>query len=153
MDRRFHTVRRGAGRRAACAGLVVAAALLVAPAALGQSSKAPRMALNIALTGTASGSTNATGSPARNAIDGDASTQWCSSKWRGSLTVDLGQVRPLSGIGVTLGATTTTALVNLSYATTSGAWQPVPDGQQQSVPAGEPVYWPERAGSLDARYV
>jgi arabinogalactan endo-1,4-beta-galactosidase len=137
----------------ACAGLAAAATLLTAGPAFGQSGGAPRMALNIALTGTASGSTNATGSPARNAIDGDASTQWCSSKWRGSLTVDLGQVRALNGVGVTLGATTTTALVNLSYATMSGAWQPIPDGQQQSVPAGEPVYWPERAGSLDARYV
>ncbi len=62
-------------------------------------------------------------------------------------------MRRLSGVGVTLGSTSTTALVDLSYATTDGAWRPVPGGQQQSVPAGEPVYWSERAGSLDARYV
>jgi arabinogalactan endo-1,4-beta-galactosidase len=146
-------LRHRAALRLACAGLATAAALLIAPAAFGQRAEAPRTALNVALTGTASGSTNASGSPARNAIDGDASTQWGSTKWTGSLTVDLGQVRTLSGVGVTLGATTTTALVNLSYATTSGAWQPVPGGQQQSVPAADPVYWPERAGSLDARYV
>jgi arabinogalactan endo-1,4-beta-galactosidase len=113
----------------------------------------PRMALNQALTGTATATSEAAGSPASDAIDGDATTQWCSTEWTGSLTVDLGSVRRLSGVGVTLGATSTTALVNLSYATVSGSWQPVPGGQQQSVPAGEPVYWPERAGSLDARFV
>lgn len=113
----------------------------------------PRMALNVALTGTASADTQAAGSPAGNAIDGNASTQWCSTQWTGSVTVDLGRARRLSGVGVTLGSRTTTALVNLSYATTSGSWHPVPGGQQQSVPAGEPVYWPERAGSLVARYV
>ncbi|MBV8998881.1 MAG: glycosyl hydrolase 53 family protein [Solirubrobacterales bacterium] len=118
-----------------------------------QSSTPPREALNVALTGTATATTEAAGSPAANAIDGNASTQWCSTQWTGSLTVDLGQVRSLSGVGVTLGANTTTALVELSYATTSGSWQPVPGGQQQAVPAAEPVYWPERAGSLDARYV
>ena len=98
------------------------------------------MALNEALTGTATATTAATGSPPANAIDGDATTQWCSSQWTGSLTVDLGQVRRLSGVGVTLGATSTTALVDLSHATTNGAWRPVPDGQQLSVPVDEPVY-------------
>jgi arabinogalactan endo-1,4-beta-galactosidase len=134
-------------------GLAAAATLLIAGTALGQGGDTPRMALNVALTGTASASTSATGSPASNAIDGDASTQWCSANGTGSLTIDLGQVRPLTGFGVTLGPTTTTALVSLSYATTSGAWQPVPGGQLQAVPAGEPVYWPARAGSLAARYV
>jgi arabinogalactan endo-1,4-beta-galactosidase len=111
------------------------------------------MALNAALTGTATATYEAAESPAADAIDGDATTQWCSTMWTGSLTVDLGHARPLSGVGVTLGATSTTALVDLSYATTDGGWRPVPGGQQQSVPAGEPVYWPEPAGSLDARYV
>jgi arabinogalactan endo-1,4-beta-galactosidase len=112
----------------------------------------PRVAVNVALTGTATASTAAAGSPA-NAIDGDGSTQWCSNAWTGNLTVDLGRVHSLSGVGVTLGATSTTALVNLSYAGADGTWQPVPGAQQQSVPAGEPVYWPEPAGSLDARFV
>jgi hypothetical protein len=49
----------------ACAGMAAAATLLMAGTAFGQSGAAPRMALNIALTGTASGSTNAAGSPAK----------------------------------------------------------------------------------------
>ncbi len=146
------------GRRAASPGMAgMALAAHALPVTAGNSfahgATSPSMALNEALTGTATATTAATGSPPANAIDGDATTQWCSSQWTGSLTVDLGQVRRLSGVGVTLGATSTTALVDLSYATTNGAWQPVPGGQQQSVPAGEPVYWPERAGALDARYV
>src|ERR1700728_1217326 len=74
-------------------------------------------ALNIALTpsATATASTQASGDPASNAIDGDASTDWCATQWTGSLTVDLGHVRSLSGLGLTLGQTTTTALVDLSY--------------------------------------
>ena len=146
------------GRRAASPGMAgMALAAHALPVTAGNSfahgATSPSMALNEALTGTATATTAATGSPPANGIDGDATTQWCSSQWTGSLTVDLGQVRRLSGVGVTLGATSTTALVDLSYATTNGAWQPVPGGQQQSVPAGEPVYWPERAGALDARYV
>jgi arabinogalactan endo-1,4-beta-galactosidase len=139
------------------AGMALAAHALSATAsrAFAHGATPPSMALNEALSigATAIATTEATGSPAANAIDGDATTQWCSSQWTGSLTVDLGQVRRLSGVGVTLGATSTTALVDLSYATTNGAWHPVPGGQQQSVPAGEPLYWPEPAGALDARYV
>src|SRR5205085_7135152 len=66
-----------------------------------------RTALNVALTGTATASSEAAGSPAANAIDGDASTQWCSTQWTGSLTVDLGRARSLSGVGTTLGASST----------------------------------------------
>src|SRR5215469_636008 len=183
MGGRFRTGSRRAARMAICTSLAaLGGALGLAGPALGQRSASPRvagvalathglpattrttfahgatppsMALNAALirTATATATTEAAGSPAADAIDGDATTQWCSTQWTGSLTVDLGQVRRLSGLGVTLGATSTTALVDLSYATTNGAWQPVPGGQQQSVPAGEPMYWPERAGSLDARYV
>ena len=110
-------------------------------------------ALDIALTGTASASTEASGSPAMNAIDGSASTDWCSTQWTGDLTVDLGRVRTLDGFGLTLGSTATTALVNLSYGTTAGSLAPVANAQQQSVPAGEPVYWPAGHGVIRARYV
>jgi len=109
--------------------------------------------LDIALTGTATASTEAGGSPAANAIDGSASTDWCSTEWTGSVTVDLGRVRSLDGFGLTLGSTATTALVNLSYGTTPGSLQPAPDAQQQSVPAGEPVYWPSGRRLIRARYV
>jgi arabinogalactan endo-1,4-beta-galactosidase len=54
---------------------------------------------------------------------------------------------------VTLGSTSTTALVNLSYGTSADSLQPVPNAQQQSVPAGEPVYWPSGRRAITARYV
>ncbi|MGA8718807.1 MAG: glycosyl hydrolase 53 family protein [Solirubrobacteraceae bacterium] len=109
--------------------------------------------LDIALTGTATASTEASGSPASNGIDGSASTDWCSTEWTGSLTVDLGRVRALAGFGVTLGDTSTTALVDISYGTTAGALTPLPGAQQQSVPADDPVYWPSGHGLIKARYV
>ncbi len=122
-------------------------------AAADESSHGGGTSLDIGLTGTATASTEASGSPAANAIDGSASTDWCSTEWTGSLTIDLGQVRSLDGFGLTLGSTATTALVNLSYGTTAGSLQPVPDAQQQSVPAGEPVYWPSGRRMIRARYV
>ena len=122
-------------------------------AAADESSHGGGTSLDIGLTGTATASTEASGSPASNAIDGSASTDWCSTEWTGSLTIDLGQVRSLDGFGLTLGSTATTALVNLSYGTTAGSLQPVPDAQQQSVPAGEPVYWPSGRRMIRARYV
>jgi arabinogalactan endo-1,4-beta-galactosidase len=109
--------------------------------------------LDIGLTGSASASSEASGSPASAAIDGNASTDWCSTQWTGTLTVDLGRVRSLDGLGVTLGNTTTSALVDIRAGTTAGAMQPVAQAQHQSVPAGKPVYWPASQGTLSARYV
>src|ERR1700742_2282678 len=109
-------------------------------------------ALNVALAGTATASTEAAGSPASNAIDGDATTQWCSSQWTGTLTVDLGSVRTLNGFGLTLGAGATTALVNISAGDDPSALSPVPDLQQQTPEASTPEYWPLH-GTLRARYV
>ncbi len=109
--------------------------------------------LDIALEGTATASTEAAGSPASNAIDGSASTDWCSTQWTGSVTVDLGHVRSLDGLGLTLGSTATTALVNFSYGDDPSSLRPVPGATEQSVPAGEPVYWPAAGGWLRARYV
>jgi arabinogalactan endo-1,4-beta-galactosidase len=107
--------------------------------------------LNIALEGTATADTEATGSPAANAIDGSASTQWCSTQWTGSVTVDLGRVRSLDGLGLTLAKTATTALVNFSAGNDPSALKAVPNATQQSVPAGDPAYWPTQR--LTARYV
>ena len=109
-------------------------------------------ALNVALAGTATASTEAGGSPASNAIDGDATTQWCSTEWTGNVTVDLGSVRVLNGFGLTLGSRATTALVNISAGDDPNALTPVPDLQQQTPEANTPEYWPLH-GTLRARYV
>ncbi len=109
--------------------------------------------LDIALTGTATADTTATDSPASNAIDGSASTDWCATQWTGNVTVDLGRVRSLDGLGITLGDGTTTALVNFSAGDDPNNLKPVPNATQQSAPAGEPAYWPAPRGRLNARYV
>src|SRR5207253_1283775 len=109
--------------------------------------------LDIALTGTATADTEAAGSPASNAIDGSASTDWCATQWTGSVTVDLGRVRTLDGLGLTLGSTATTALVNFSAGDDPSALKPVPGATQQSAPAGDPAYWPTQDHPLSARYV
>jgi hypothetical protein len=109
--------------------------------------------LDIALEGTATASSAAANSPASNAIDGDASTQWCSTEWTGNVTVDLGRVRTLDGLGLTLGSGATTALVNFSYGNDPNSLHPIPGATQQSAPAGDPAYWPVPGGRLKARYV
>jgi arabinogalactan endo-1,4-beta-galactosidase len=108
--------------------------------------------LNIALAATtsASASSEASGSPASAAVDGDASTDWCSTQWTGTLTVDLGRARSLDGLGLTLGRTATNALVDISAGMTPGSLAPVPQATHQTPPAGDPVYWQT---SLQARYV
>ena len=68
----------------------------------GQGGAAPTV--NWALSGQATANSTETGYPASNAIDGDAGTDWCTSAWTGSLVVDLGQVRSLSDLGITLDA-------------------------------------------------
>jgi arabinogalactan endo-1,4-beta-galactosidase len=159
MNRRLRSTIRLLGVLVLCgtAALVVGAVVPNRSVRLGnavaQTSPRDSTALNIALTGTATASTEASGSPAANAIDGSASTDWCSTQWTGNLTVDLGRVRTLDGFGLTLGSTATTALVNLSYGTTAGSLTAVPNAQQQSAPAGEPVYWPAGRGPIKARYV
>src|SRR2546423_11105866 len=125
---------------------------VVAGSAFGASPPGRGLALNIAVTGPATASTAQDNDPAANAIHGRASTSWCSTQWTGTLTVDLGQVQRLSGLGFTLGSMDTTASVSLSYATTAGAWQRPRSTQQMSVPAGEPVYLPASGSGLKARY-
>ena len=85
-------------------GVVAIATAAIAVGALGSSNAVtaekafaaatprPGLALNVALTGSASASTEQTSSPAGNAVDGSASTSWCSTEWTGTLTVDLGRV-------------------------------------------------------------
>src|SRR6185312_10422154 len=56
--------------------------------------------VNWALAGTASASNAESGEPAADAVDGDAGTDWCTSGYTGTLTVDLGQVRSLADLGL-----------------------------------------------------
>jgi arabinogalactan endo-1,4-beta-galactosidase len=121
--------------------------------ALGASHQGPGLALNIALTGSATATTAQSGHPASDAVDGSASTSWCSTQWTGTLTVDLGRARRLSGFGFTLGGMDTSAAVSLAYATTAGDWHKPRLTQQMSPPAGQPVYLPASAGGPQARYV
>ena len=155
-DRSQGLLGRSAAVLLGCA-LILVGGCLIPGRSVGQAfAKAPsphRTSLDIGLTGSASASSEASGSPASAAIDGNASTDWCSTQWTGSLTVDLGRVQSLDGLGVTLGNTTTSALVDISSGTTAGSMQPVAQAQHQSVAPGEPVYWPAAQGTLHARYV
>ena len=77
-------------------------------------------AVNWALSGTASATTAESGKPAANAIDGDAGTDWCTSGYTGTLTVDLGQVRSLADLGLTLDAASPSASATIELASTAG---------------------------------
>jgi arabinogalactan endo-1,4-beta-galactosidase len=112
-------------------------------------------ALDIALSpdATATASTEANGAPAANAIDGSATTQWCSTQWTGNVTVDLGRTRTVDGLGLTLGDKATTALVNFSAGNNPNNLQPVQNATQQSVHPNNPAYWPAPRNRLTARYV
>jgi arabinogalactan endo-1,4-beta-galactosidase len=144
---------------AAAAGLLVLSGGATAPTspisatASADQHRPSQTALNIALEGTASADTAASGDPAGNAIDGSATTQWCATQWTGAVTVDLGRVRTLDGLGLTLARTATTALVNFSAGNDPSALKPVPNATKQSVPGGDPAYWPAQHGRLTARYV
>jgi hypothetical protein len=152
IQRAFIAVLLAAG--AAVAATALGPAATIRPgSAVADGRTGPGMALDIALTGTASASVSQSGSPPANAIDGSASSSWCSTQWTGTLTVDLGKVRSLSGFGLTLGSNATTAAVNWRYATVAGQWQQPADLQQMSVPAGDPIYLKAPGDSVRARYV
>ncbi len=152
IQRAFIAVLLAAG--AAVAATALGPAATIRPgSAVADGRTGPGMALDIALTGTASASVSQSGSPPANAIDGSASSSWCSTQWTGTLTVDLGKVRSLSGFGLTLGSNATTAAVNWRYATVAGQWQQPADLQQMSVPAGDPIYLKAPGDTVRARYV
>ena len=76
--------------------------------------------------------------PPSNAIDGDAATSWCTNSWPDTLTVDLGQVRQLDGIGITLDNSSSSARASLSIATEAGQWQPVAGAQSIALTPATP---------------
>jgi arabinogalactan endo-1,4-beta-galactosidase len=107
--------------------------------------------INWALSGQATATSVESGDPASNAIDGDAGTDWCTSSWTGSLVVDLGQVRSLSDLGITLDAASPSADATIQVATQAGDWQAVPAARNVALDPGNPMYLPLPRGTR-ARY-
>jgi arabinogalactan endo-1,4-beta-galactosidase len=105
-----------------------------------------------ALAGQASADTSGTSTPASNAIDGDAGTDWCPTQWEGYLTIDLGQVRALSDLGLTMDAADVAADASIELASTSTAWATLPNARNLALDAGQPMYLPLPKGS-QGRYV
>jgi arabinogalactan endo-1,4-beta-galactosidase len=107
--------------------------------------------VNWALSGTATATSEESGNPAGNAIDGDAGTDWCTSSYTGTLNVDLGQVRALSDLGITLDSASPSASATIELASTAGNWQQVRALKDIALDPGSPMYFPLPAGT-QARY-
>jgi arabinogalactan endo-1,4-beta-galactosidase len=121
------------------------------------SSKVP--AVNWALSGQATAGASQAGNPPADAIDGDAATSWCTNSWPDTLTVDLGQVRNLDGIGITLDSASSSANAAISLATQPGYWHPISTARNVALDPGSPMYVPlgQSSGkgnlpSVSARY-
>ncbi len=150
--------RHGLSRQRAAAALpaVLLVPLLTSSAARTQASGGSAAGgavptVNWALSGSASADSTESGNPAPNAIDGDAGTDWCTSAWTGTLTVDLGQVRSLSDLGITLDSSSPSASATIKTAATSGNWQTVPAASNVALDPGNPMYIPLPRGT-QARY-
>jgi arabinogalactan endo-1,4-beta-galactosidase len=107
--------------------------------------------VNWALAGAATATTTESGYPASNAIDGDAGTDWCTSGWTGTLTVDLGQVRALDDLGITLDSASPSASASIELASVAGDWQQPPALRDLALDPGSPMYFPLPHGTR-ARY-
>jgi arabinogalactan endo-1,4-beta-galactosidase len=148
-------------------GLGVAALVLVTPLVTAAASSAPSAArasaaasaataaptVNWALasSATATATTTESGYPASNAIDGDAGTDWCTSGWTGTLTVDLGQARTLTDLGITLDSASPSASASIELASTAGNWQQPRSLRNLALDPGSPMYFP-LPGGTSARY-
>jgi arabinogalactan endo-1,4-beta-galactosidase len=141
------------------AALVLVTPLVTAAAASSPSNAAPAARPNVAPTvnwalagsATATATTAESGYPASNAIDGDAGTDWCTSGWTGTLTVDLGQVRSLSDLGITLDSASPSASASIELATAAGDWRQPPALHDLALDPGSPMYVPLPNGT-SARY-
>ena len=133
-----------AGGLAGTAPFPVHAAAAPAPAALASTGQGDGgqqgPGINWALSGQASADSSQSPDPASNAIDGDAGTDWCPNAWEGTLTIDLGQARALTGIGITLDAAAPSADATIQLASSSGQWTTVPAAQNLALDAGSPMY-------------
>ena len=143
MQRTPRTWRLGLGAAALllCIPLVTAAtASQAATHATAQANAAPTV--NWALGGSATATTAESANPASNAIDGDAGTDWCTSGWTGTLTIDLGNARTLTDLGITLDSTSPSASASIELASTTGNWQQVPALRDLALDPGSPMYFP-----------
>jgi arabinogalactan endo-1,4-beta-galactosidase len=133
-----------AGGLAGTAPFPVHAAAAPAPAALASTGQGDGgqqgPGINWALSGQASADSSQSPDPASNAIDGDAGTDWCPNAWEGTLTIDLGQARALTGISITLDAAAPSADATIQLASSSGQWTTVPAAQNLALDAGSPMY-------------
>jgi len=102
--------------------------------------------INWALSGQASATTSQASDPPANAIDGNAATSWCTNSWPDTLTVDLGQVRNLDGIGITLDNSSSSANATISLASQPGDWHTLPTARNIALDPGNPMYVPLKLG-------
>jgi arabinogalactan endo-1,4-beta-galactosidase len=119
-----------------------AAAALAGQAARSRSGVGGAPTVNWALSGQATAGTSQPGDPPANAIDGNAATSWCTDSWPDTLTVDLGQVRDLDGIGITLDNSSSSANATISLASAQGDWHPVAAASNVALDPGNPMYLP-----------
>ena len=103
--------------------------------------------VNWALSGQATATSAESGDPAASAVDGDAGTNWCPNSWTGSVTVDLGQVRALTDLGITLDSASPSADATIEVASQPGDWQTVPAARNIALDPGQPMYVPLPRGS------
>lgn len=143
-----------------CALLVAASAAQVGSATVARAQGASQVpTVNWALSGQATAATSQSGNPPANAIDGDGATSWCTDSWPDTLTVDLGQVRNLDGIGITLDNASSSANATISLATQQGDWHTLPTARNIALDPGSPLYVPLGSSSaqghlpsMSARY-
>jgi arabinogalactan endo-1,4-beta-galactosidase len=109
------------------------------------------LAVNLALGGSATASSEQGWAPAANAVDGDASTFWCPTTGSGTLLVDLGRLRRLDGLGLTLAAWDSPATVSIALASSPGRWRTAA-GSVTSFSAGVPAYLALPDESRSARF-
>ena len=136
-----------------CALLIAGSAALAgsATAAPAQQGATEAPTVNWALSGTATAATSQSGNPAADAIDGNAATSWCTDSWPDTLTVDLGQVRNLDGIGITLDNASSSANATISLATQQGDWHTIPTAHNIALDPGNPMYVPFGPGSSQGK--
>jgi hypothetical protein len=108
------TWRLGLGAAALLLAIPLVTAATAAQTAVPASAQAnPAPTVNWALGGAATATTAESANPASNATDGDAGTDWCTSGWTGTLTIDLGQAWKWADLGIWLFSATPSASASI----------------------------------------